>query len=252
MKGTRGGDYKPRFEIEECDPLLQGTTIILKGIKRNSSFNKEELAVSLSKLFSFFDDGFKCYVHLNDDDGFEIDSKLKYESIENIEFEWPFPDFNQNIDDDYTNKSQISGKIISTEKPLKPGLRGVTLFANGRLVNEPEFFGVAESSHGFSYLTGWLDVDFVDEREDDVIATNRQSLNWDEPDMPELRLFLKKALGKVERDRREKPGHENMFVLCHSRHFLSGKKRNGLLIDFSAKLKNINFTNESSAYLLRR
>ena len=45
-----------------------------------------------------------------------------------------------------------------TKKPLKPGLRGISLFANGRLVNAAEFFGVSESSHAFSYFTGWLDV----------------------------------------------------------------------------------------------
>jgi uncharacterized protein (TIGR02391 family) len=87
---------------------------------------------------------------------------------------------------------------------LKPGLRGITLFANGRLVNAPEFFGVSESSHGFSYFTGWLNVDFVDDWEKDVISTDRQSLNWDLAETALLREFLKKIMSELERDWRKK------------------------------------------------
>ena len=94
--------------------------------------------------------------------------------------------------------------VIATQKPLKPGLRGITLFAHGRLVNAPEFFGVGESSHGYSYFTGWLDVDYVDEQEDDVISTDRQSLNWDLAVTSELRENLQSLLRAIEKDWRER------------------------------------------------
>ena len=56
----------------------------------------------------------------------------------------------------------------------------------------------------YSYLTGWLNVDFVDEMTEDVISTDRQSLNWDLPVTTELQNNLKELLKKIERNWREK------------------------------------------------
>ena len=200
---TKGGDYEPSHEEEECGEELSGTTIILKKLRRKSPFDRDNFAVSLSKLFNFFDTGFKCRVYLNDDDGIEINNELKYENIK-TQFEWNFPEFLENIDVKFVDKWEIRGKIISVEKPQRPVLRGVTLFANGRMVNGPEFFGVAESSHAFSYLTGWLNVDFVDDMEEDVISTNRQSLSWELPEIFDLRKLLAKCLRSIEADWRLK------------------------------------------------
>ena len=94
------------------------------------------------------------------------------------------------------------------KKPQRPALRGVVLFANGRMVNGPEFFGVAESSHAFSYLAGWLDVDFIDDMEEDVISTNRQSLSWELPETSDLRKLLAQCLRSIEADWRTKRKEE--------------------------------------------
>lgn len=195
-------DYEPQFHILDCDKGEHGTSITLKNLKRKSEFDKEGLAISLSKLFNLFDSSFNVTISLNGDEALKIDDKLKYNNI-TAQFEWSFPAFSVTIVSDYDEKGEISGKILSTEKPLKPGLRGITLFANGRLVNAPEFFGVSESSHGFSYFTGWLNVDFVDDWEKDVISTDRQSLNWDLPETELLRAFLKKTMSELERDWRK-------------------------------------------------
>ena len=203
LMNTQGRDYEPYYEDKECDEKLSGTKIVLRELRRKSPFDKNAFAVSLSKLFDFFDTDFRCWVYLNDDEGIEINNELKYENIES-QFEWGFPEFLENLEMDYANKQEIRGKVISTEKPQKPGLRGITLFANGRLVNGPEFFGISESSHVFSYLTGWLNIDFVDDMEEDAISTNRQSLNWELPETVVLREFLTKSLRVIETDWRAK------------------------------------------------
>ena len=204
---TREGDYEPSYEDEECEEGIHGTKIVLKKLRRKSPFDKNAFAVSLSKLFNLFDANFKCWVYLNDDEGIQVNTELKYQDIE-AQFEWNLPEFLEDVKAEYAKKQEIRGRIISTEKPQKPRLRGITLFANGRLVNEPEFFDVAESSHVFSYLTGWLDIDFVDDDEEDVISTNRRSLNWELPETAALREFLTKSLRSIETDwstkRREK------------------------------------------------
>ena len=203
LMNTPEGDYKPSYEDEECGKGLHGTTIVLKNLRRKSPFDQNAFAVSLSKLFNFFDADFKCWVYSDDNDGIQVSNELKYENIED-QFRWDFPEFLENVETEYAKKQEVRGSIISTEKPQKPGLRGITLFANGRLVNEPEFFGVSESSHIFSYLAGWLDVDFVDDMEEDVISTNRRSLNWELDETAALRELLTKSLRFVETDWRKK------------------------------------------------
>ena len=109
-------------------------------------------------------------------------------------------------DKEYAEKAEIIGSIVTTEKPLKAHLRGITLFANGRMVNRPEFFGPSESSHFFSYATGWLNVDFIDNWEEDVISTNRQSIDWDNEKTIELRQYIVSCISIIEkqwRDRRK-------------------------------------------------
>lgn len=191
-------NYEPQYTIESCNPQEQGTTIILTNLKRKTAFNPEELAGSLARLFDFFDDNFVADITLNNNVPIPIDKTLRYRNID-AQFKWTVPTFIEDKEH-YLYKKNIIGELLATEKPLKPGLRGITLYAHGRMVNAPEFFGVGESSHFYSYLTGWLDVDFVDEQEEDIISTDRQSLSWDLPITSELRENLKQLLSLIERN----------------------------------------------------
>lgn len=194
-------EYEPSFNILDCDINDTGTTIKLSELKRKTGFDEEGLAISLSKLFNLFDNTFEVYITKQGGNIIKIDDKLKYKDLSS-QIEWVLP--NSNVTNEYLEKRNVSGKIIATEKPLKPGLRGITLYAHGRMVNTPQFFGASESSHVFSYLTGWLDVDFIDELEDDVISTDRQSLSWDLSVTLELQVHLKEMLSLIEKDWREK------------------------------------------------
>lgn len=197
-----GGDYTPNFN-ESITDEDSGTTFILENLNRVTDFPLQSYAISIAKLFNFKASDFEVYISLNDGEPILIDNKLKYESIE-PEFMWDFPETSEFVMTDFSYKSSISGKIISTEKPLKPGLRGITLFANGRMVNAQEFFGATESSHFFSYTTGWLDVDFIDNLNEDLISTDRQSINWETEITKELRVFLIAVLKYLEQDWRNK------------------------------------------------
>lgn len=199
---SKTNNYEPKYKVSDCDSANHGTTIILTDLKRKTGFNVEELASSISRLFNCLGEDFTIDISLNGSKPLEINEKLRYNTIQS-QFSWNIPDFIQDKTNYfYTNK--VKGQLFATEKPLKPGLRGITLYAHGRMVNAPEFFGVGESSHFYSYLTGWLDVDFVDEQEDDIISTDRQSLSWDLPITLELQEKLKQLLSLVERDWREK------------------------------------------------
>jgi len=202
IKNTLVGDYKPQIISRIRYKGDSGTTITLSELKRKTPFDEEALAVSLSKLLNFFDNSFKVFVK-KDDVEINVNKELKYSSL-NKEFEFVFPEYFKTIDTEYHYKDEISGVILTTEKPLRPEMRGITLYANGRLVNSPEFFGKSESSHFYSYVTGWLNVDFVDNWKEDVISTNRQSLNWDLDNTRALRNFLQIILSEIQGDWRQK------------------------------------------------
>jgi uncharacterized protein (TIGR02391 family) len=196
-----GSDYEPKFEKIEHSELESGTTITLTNLKRKTGFPVDEYAESLSKLFDFTSD-FTIYVSLNDGEAIKVDNMLKYESII-PEFEWNIQDVINANETAYSYRDEIQGKIITTEKPLSANERGITLFANGRLVNSPEFFGPSESSHFYSYATGWLNVDFIDNWDEDVISTNRQSIDWENLKTIGLRKYIASCLSIIERQWRE-------------------------------------------------
>ncbi|MBE8721180.1 TIGR02391 family protein [Sphingobacterium pedocola] len=196
------GEYKPTFEIRETEKA-SGTTITLKELKHKSTFSLSSYSSSLARLFNFRADDFELLISLDDKETIKIDNKLKYENI-TPEFEWSKEDILKISNEPYEYKGSIRGSIITTEKPIKPELRGVTLFANGRMINSPEFFGKAESSHFYSYTTGWLDVDFVDDWPEDVISTNRQSIDWENEKSLALKKFLHNILTAIEKDWRNK------------------------------------------------
>jgi len=198
------GVYKPEATIvNKAVTDVNGTTIILKKLKRVTPFDMESLADSLSRIF-IFDDNFKVTIETSSENKITIDNKRKYKTI-NKEFEWII-----NTEPYIPNESyyhgKINGELITAEKPLSPqsGLRGITLFSRGKLVNLPEFFSSSTSSHFFQYLTGWLNVDFIDEFEEDVISTNRQSLDWENPDMRNLKDFLAGIISQINQDWRKK------------------------------------------------
>ena len=197
----KGKDYEPKFEILPKGKTSIGTKITLTNLKRKTGFPVEEYAESIAKLFNF-QDKFVVYLSLNDGKPIKIDSKLKYENI-TPEFEWDIQNIVEVNEKDYADKKEIHGTIITTEKPLKANLRGVTLFANGRMVNSPEFFGPSESSHFYSYATGWLNIDFIDNWDEDVISTNRQSIDWENTKTSELRKYIASCLSIIERQWRE-------------------------------------------------
>ncbi len=206
MENEEGGieNYEPEILIlDEETRESSGTVVTLRKIQRVSKFDDEELADSISKYF-ILPDNFTIKISRNDEDWIEIDNIRRYSAISS-EIEWQVP-AEIKFSDDCEFSKNIIGHLLATEKPISPNtnMRGITLFSRKKLVNLPEYFSDSTSSHFFSYLTGWLEVDFIDELDEDVIGTNRQTLNWDYPEMKKLRLCLQNLLRWLERDWRAK------------------------------------------------
>lgn len=202
---TSKKDYKPKILKKDasCSKDEHGTKIILKKIQRESDFSPENLANNLSKMF-IIDSGFEVSIKHNSAEPIIVSNERRYAGLEK-EVEWKIPADSQ-YSDDYEKTNQITGHLMAAKKPIPPNtnMRGIILFSRKKLVNLPEYFSDSTSSHFFSYLTGWLEVDFIDELEDDVIATNRQSLNWGHEEMQKLRIHLRGLINWLERDWRKK------------------------------------------------
>lgn len=200
----RQRDYAPSIlKLDEPCKEKDGTTIILRDIQRISDFNAETLADNLSRFF-IIDEKFNIYIKHNDQIEIQITNERKYSNL-TIEVDWNVQS-DIGLEYEYEQKKGITGHLFATQKPIPPStnMKGITLFSRKKLVNSPEYFSDSTSSHFFTYLTGWLEVDFVDDLGDDVIGTNRQSLNWEHSDMRELREYLQKLLRWLEGDWRSK------------------------------------------------
>jgi uncharacterized protein (TIGR02391 family) len=212
-KTEDGKNYEPTVIVDdESTKEENGTSIVLKNIRRTSDFVAHDLAVSLSKIF-VVDKTFKIFVRRNGEGSVQVDNKMKYEGL-NVEVQWSVPS-DVSPESDYPNVADVVGHLISTKKPISPktNMRGITLFSRNKMVNLPEYFSDSTSSHFYSYLTGELHVDFIDELDEDVIGTDRQSLNWGHPDMAKLRDYLRSLMNWLERDwriKREKKRQEKL------------------------------------------
>lgn len=206
------GNYRPRAtRIDDDTSEADGSIITLTGLKRTSPFDINGLADSLSRIF-IIDSSFELVLESSSGDKIRINNKRKYSTLDE-EFEWSVgPPSLVPENSEYSGK--LTGQLLTSKKPITPssGLRGITLYSRGKLVNAPEFFSSSASSHFYQYLTGWISIDFIDTLKEDVISTNRQSLNWEHSEMAKLRTFLSEIVSQVNvewrRKRKEKKDEE--------------------------------------------
>ena len=75
----------------------------------------------------------------------------------------------------------IKWRIGFFEDPIQvEELRGVSIFAKGKMAQKPFFFdlsGGISGQNALEYMTGQVQMDFIDEAENDLIATERQRIN---------------------------------------------------------------------------
>lgn len=198
------GKYQPKAtQIDQATSDADGTVITLTNLKRESPFDPSGLADSLSRIF-IIDENFNLFITSPSGEEITIDNERKYRALDS-EFEWSLAS-TALVPSPSIYFGNIDGRLLTSKKPIAPssGLRGIALFSRGKLVNAPEFFSSSTSSHFYQYLTGWITVDFIDLLSEDVISTNRQSIDWEHPEMMNLRKFLYEIISKVSTDWRIK------------------------------------------------
>jgi len=195
IKTSSTGTYNPELLASKDTPTTEpnGTTLYLESIRRKSGFNLTDIAVSLSKKFMIFD-VLNLKMFLNDANETNVTNELKFNSFEE-QFRWDFPN---DLDETYEYKDAVKGFILTTLTPIKDTeMSGIYLVSRGKIVNTASFYGLRDNDQFHSYVTGYLDVDFIDEFEEDVISTDRHSLNWENDQTKELQIFLQNVIKKI-------------------------------------------------------
>lgn len=191
--------YKPEIVIlNESTIDEEGTIITLYNINRQTSFSPDDIAYTLAKSFQVFDEiDFNVLIYHNSKSiKIEVKNELRYKNLNPIHI-WDFPLHVDRDPKDYYCEDVITGKIVLTEETVPSKMRGVSLFSRNKLVNEYEFYDIKATSHGYSYITGWLNIDFIDLFDEDVISTNRRSLNWETTQTRDLRGYLTKIIQNI-------------------------------------------------------
>ena len=79
-------------------------------------------------------------------------------------------------------------------------LNGIVVFARGRLLHENILDKVNDGRLYTKYLTGQIEADFLDtDDEPDIVTSDRQRVQEDDPRYTELLAFLRSSLTKVEK-----------------------------------------------------
>ena len=206
--------YHPKIIEDQVKVSKQsGTEIKLMKIKRKTGFQARNLATSLAKSFQIFDEpDFKTEIfHNNEAEPIVVNNDLRYEGFDKF-IEWNSPwseiSFNQDEENKYKNYlEKIKGSLIASKEQTVPEkMRGVALFSRGKLVNEYSFYGLGATSFGYSYITGCLDVGFIEDFSEDVISTNRRSFNWETDEtkfLEEVLQFLIKKFYNFHKTKKE-------------------------------------------------
>ena len=203
IKKEKTDVYRPKIiEKNRKTSSPSGTRIILRHLKRKSGFDPQDIAVSLARAFSIFDEAdFHVKIVHNGKPAVTLKNELKYEGIVPLkEFRPPL----KGIGEQYSETGKIKGKIIVAKESTIPTLmRGIALFSRGKLVNDYSFYDVKSTSHGYSYITGDMDVSFIDKWTKDVISTNRRSLNWEDEDTGKLKKYLNELIYYIYNEQRK-------------------------------------------------
>jgi hypothetical protein len=239
---TTEGIIIPDEEITD-DKILPngGTTITLSQLLYDPMKSRE----------STIENDIADHFELIDPEDFRItmNNKSIVPTPKDLVYAWPRPD-DLGVDEFVSHRLRLDGeeneddefiefryRIRFTSKPLTAADRGVRVYANKRLAASPSLLDAPTGMHGFrmtDYLDGVVHANFIDEQATDYIATDRQGLRWDAPQLYAMRSFLSGEIKaacvarQAERDEeRESAVSDDEFtqqqIASHS--FTSAEKR---------------------------
>ncbi len=199
---------------DEVRKTEHGTVVRLKDLNLHRRPSAAKLSKGLARRFLILErvDDFKVEV-----DGTPINHR---EDAEKVQFDFP-TDYRAGeapggliVEDGWgieelAGRQSVRWRVVFYEDTISDDdLAGVAVFAHGKMAQKPFLFNIVGGvggQAGIPYLSGRVEADFVDELTEDLIATERQRMNWAAEETKELlgwgQLRVKQLL-EIWKDRR--------------------------------------------------
>jgi hypothetical protein len=174
----------------DSNKQLHGTAITLKALKLSQKRTAEALARQMGRKFLLAQQASEFKVTIN---GIELPAD---ENLVSIQFDFP-GDYRSDerpggltISDGWgfeslKNGNEIRWRVRFAPKPIGvEEFRGISVFCGIKVAQAPFFFhlsGGLGGQHGEQYLSGIVQADYLDRSARDVITTERQRINWEDP-----------------------------------------------------------------------
>ncbi len=214
-----------------------GTIVTLKSLKHKTPLDEETLSVALARMFGRRVRGqMKIYVNGNEVKEPELSFLEEVPSEENeVTEKVEVTDGREFL---YLSHELPSGEKIlyrygCADSPLKnKEYRGFIIYANGKMVQSPDFFfeveATASGQFGTRYLSGEIHADFVDSDDTDdgdLISTDRQSLKWEEDRLDDFKVWGQRTSRAAIRWCADLVGRDTEYYLLNDEDFISRMNR---------------------------
>ena len=108
--------------------------------------------------------------------------------------------------------TQVNWRVRFYHEPIaEEELRGISVFAGGKMVQTPFFFNLSgglPGQHGQQYISGQIQVDALDEQQTDLVAPERQRVDWDHPLASQIERWGQERLRQLLRLWRSRRGEK--------------------------------------------
>lgn len=214
-------DYLEPSESRKED---HGTTVTLKALVLGQRPSLERFSKSMARRF---------LLHQQQEDfRVLVNGALLPESLDLAGVEYLFPrDYRDDempetlgaIDEDgWGSEALESGQTIRwrflfhRDTLDEEELRGIAVFTKGKLAQSPFLFnltGGLGGQHGVAYLTGQVEADYLDLLQKDIIAPERQRINWGLQESNPLLAWGQRRVKELLRIWRERRGEARVRIL---------------------------------------
>ena len=207
------------IEHEEPDPERRqhhGTTVRLKTLGLSRRINPQAFATSMARRFLLHQTAVDFRLTVNGAQLPEADDMFP------PQFSFPSEYRDEELPEglqlsngwgtETVGNQGIKWKVRFYENPIsEEELRGISVFAGGKMVQTPFFFNLSGSlpgQHGQQYISGQIQADCLDEQAHDLIAPERQRVNWEHDVANELQTWGRARLRQLLRIWRDRRGEE--------------------------------------------
>ena len=170
----------------------QGTLIILSDLSLKRSISEERLKESIGQRFTV--------TLLRDDFSVSVNDRVVSETDALPTFHFRYPNKGYETETVKINGSdrEIKYWVGFVEKADWPqDQTGVGVYTHGKIAQDRPFvFGLKGSEIWTRYMYGVVEADWLDELDEDVVSTDRTSINWDHDDTKDLYEWGQNEIGK--------------------------------------------------------